>query len=496
MTRSASPNVLILMTDQQRWDYMSCVIPAVPTPQLDRLAARGTRFSEAVCSCPMCIPSRYSAFTGLYPSQLGTRNNSQTIQNPDECPVPTLFERFQQAGYHTIGSGKTHWTLAGNEFSGLPHPSPSTRGFDRRFIGRLPGGHDSEPGALHYGDESEHPQRMREIREWNVSTGWGGEGFEGYQGRTLPGDGSDLREAWLTDRLLEALEDAVEESATDRPWLGYLSFDAPHAPLFVPEAWMDKIDPDALPLPDLSAMADEDHFPQLRHTREAAEAWGAMPEREQRLSHARYAALCAYADHQFGRVLDWLERRDQEKNTLIVFLSDHGESLGDRGRFSKYSLYEASVRVPLILAGPGVPMGRVDARPANLIDLMPSLLEFCGISCPPEFPGESWLRPSIRNGAFAEMHGNGMSPQPAPLWMWRTPEWKLITGGRGSWRESREQQSLPVRELYHLSTDPGERHNHYHDPECADIRNQLQEALLDHMQQAMAVWPRRDGAPV
>ncbi|MCC5843005.1 MAG: sulfatase-like hydrolase/transferase [Verrucomicrobia bacterium] len=488
----SSPNVLILMTDQHRWDYLSCVIPGVPTPNLDRLAARGARFSEAVCSCPMCIPSRYSAFTGLYPSQLGVRNNSQTIQNPSESPVPTLFERLQGAGYHTIGAGKTHWTLPGGEFSGLQAPAPSTRGFERRFIGRMPGGHDSEPGALHYGDAAEYPQRMLEIREWNVECGWGGEGVEGYRGRTLPGDGSDLREAWLTDKMLQALD----EAPADRPWLGYLSFDAPHAPLFAPGAWMEKIDPGALPLPDLSALADEDHFPPLRHTLEAARAWAAMPEREQRLSLARYAALCAYSDHQFGRVLDWLDQSGQRENTVVVFLSDHGESLGDRGRFSKYSLYEESVRVPLILAGPGVPEGQVDVRPANLIDLVPTLLQVCGGDCPAELPGESLLRPPVRKGAFAEMHGNGMSPQPAPLWMWRTPEWKLVTGGRGSWRDQREQRHPPVRELYHLATDPGERINRYADPACAGIRGELQEALLDHLQSTLAVWPRRDGAPV
>ena len=491
-SKALSPNVLILMTDQHRWDYLGGVRPEVPTPNLDRLAGRGTRFSEAVCPCPMCIPSRYSAFTGLYPSQLGVRNNSQTIQNPADAPVPTLFERFQKAGWHTVGSGKTHWTLPGGEFPGLPAPAPSTRGFDRRFLGRMPGGHDGEPGALHYGDASQHPDRMREIRDWNTAWGWGGEGVEGYVGRTLPGDGSNLREAWLTDKLLEALK----EAPTDRPWLGYLSFDAPHAPLFAPEAWMAKIDVDSLPLPDLSTHPDEDHFPQLSHTLEAARVWMALPEREQRLSLARYASLCAYADHQFGRVLDQLEQSGQADNTFIVFLSDHGESLGDRGRFSKYSLYEASVRVPLILAGPGVPEGKSDDRPANLIDLMPTLLEACGMDCPAEFPGESWLRPPQRTGAFAEMHGNGMTPQPAPLWMWRTPEWKLITGGRGSWRDQRGRQKAPVRELYHLTPDPGELHNRYHDPACAAVRNQLQEDLLDHLQNALAVWPRRDGAPV
>jgi arylsulfatase A-like enzyme len=486
------PNVLILMTDQHRWDFLSCVTPSVPTPNLDRLAARGTRFPQTVCACPMCIPSRYSAFTGLYPSQLGVRNNSQSIQNPADSPVPTLFERFQHAGYFTVGAGKTHWTLPGGEFEGLQAPTPSTRGFDRRYVGRMPGGHDSEPGAVHFGDSSVQPEKMREIREWNVQCGWGGEGTEGYLGKTIPGDGSDLREAWLTDCLLDALQHAPAE----KPWLGYLSFDAPHAPLFAPADWMAKIDPDVLPLPDTTVKTDEDHFPQLRHTHEAWEAWAAQPELERRLSLARYAALCAYADHQFGRVLDWLDQSGQTEDTLVVFLSDHGESLGDRGRFSKYSLYEASVRVPLILAGPGVAPGQMDNRPAGLIDLTPTLLAACGLAVPVEFPGEPLLSASVRSGAFAEMHGNGMSPQPAPLWMWRTAEWKLVTGGRGSWMDHRGKVCEPVRELYHLATDPGEKINRYSDPGAASVRNELHEALLDHMQSALAAWPRQDGAPV
>ncbi|MCC5850756.1 MAG: sulfatase-like hydrolase/transferase [Verrucomicrobia bacterium] len=482
---SSSPNVLILMTDQHRWDYLGCVTPSVPTPNLDRLAKRGTRFSEAVCPAPMCIPSRYATFLGLYPSQLGTRNNSQTLQNHAHFPVPTLFERFRDAGYHTIGSGKTHWVQPPNPAHGIPPPTSTSYGFDQRFIARMAGGYDSEPGAVCMGDPGQLPDEIEAIRALNQRCGYGGEGPPGYVGGVLPGDGATLREAWSTDRFLEALEARPRH----QPWLGYLSFDAPHAPLFAPEEWIDRIDPAALPFPPQLPLPDADHFPPLAHTREAYEAWRTLSPAQQRESLCRYAALCAYADAQFGRVLDWLERNAQINNTLVVFLSDHGESLGDRNRFSKYSLYEASVRVPLILAGPGIQENVVDPRPANLVDLMPTLLSACRLETPGILPGENLLAPPIRSGALCELHGNGMWPQPAPSLMWRTPEWKIILSGQGTWLEDRLGQTTPVRELYHLSSDPQETRNLYRDPAHAEMRAALLAEALQHLLRNMAVWP-------
>ena len=108
MTDEKRPNILFLMTDQQRWDALGCVNPLVQTPNLDALADRGVRFSQAICSAPMCIPSRYSLMLGLYPSQSGVRHNTNMCPTDDDLPLPVLAQRLGSAGYQTTGVGKVH----------------------------------------------------------------------------------------------------------------------------------------------------------------------------------------------------------------------------------------------------------------------------------------------------------------------------------------------------------------------------------------------------
>lgn len=489
------PNVLFLVTDQQSWDALGAINPAVKTPNLDRLAARGILFDQAICQCPMCIPSRYSLTTGLYPSQIGVLNNAQAIQDSREMPIPTIWDRHSAAGYHTIGCGKTHWTISPNAERGIREVVPGTFGFAERYIGRMPGGHDREPGAVYFGDADQHPSRMQAIRAWNRDAGYGGEGIKGYLGRTLPGDGSDLREAWLTDQALAALDRA---RTTGRPWHCYLSFDAPHAPLYAPEAFEALYDLNEIPDPPLppDRAALTDHFPNLAHTEAALQAWLELPQRERRRSLLRYYALCSYVDAQFGRVLDHLDRTGQRESTLVVFLSDHGDSMGHRYRFSKYSLYEASLRVPLILAGAGVPSashGTRDPRPAALVDVVPTLLAATGLPVPAELPGENLLAPSARTAAFSEMHGNGSDlVQRAPAYLWRTAGWKLILFFDADFARARRSPEALKGELYHLASDPHEWTNRFDDPSARDVREHMTRDLLMHLALAHAAWPRRD----
>ena len=161
------------------------------------------------------------------------------------------------------------------------------------------------------------------------------------------------------------------------------------------------------------------------------EEWEAKTTDERRRTTMRYYALCTYVDELFGEVLNKLEDTGELENTFIIFLSDHGEMLGDRyHRFSKYSFYEGSVRVPLILAGAGVPVekfGTVEDRPAELVDVLPTLLKIAGEQVPAHLPGFDLLSELRRSGGFSEMHGGGYEPvQQAPSYMWRTKDWKLI----------------------------------------------------------------------
>ena len=127
METESAPNIIFLMTDQQRWDALGCVDSVVQTPNLDRLADAGIRFNQAVCNNPMCVPSRYSMMTGLYSSQSGLRHNTQMCPTDADLPIPVLPELLHDLGYQTAGFGKTHWYI-GSHISANMQVEASTRG--------------------------------------------------------------------------------------------------------------------------------------------------------------------------------------------------------------------------------------------------------------------------------------------------------------------------------------------------------------------------------
>jgi len=478
------------MTDQHRWDALGCVRPNLKTPHLDALAARGIRFDQAVCQNPQCVASRYSLTTGLYPSQVGVRNNNQAIHCEEDLPVPTLFQRLQQAGYLTIGCGKTHWYMAQHEGRDTPPPERTTRGFDWRYLGRKSGGTDAEPGAVCFSDEA--PEQMAWMLGYELDVGprSGGESFAGYMGCPAPYPGEGMREHWLTSKALESLHKAENR---DQPWHLYLSFDFPHAPLAVPSDYEDLYALDDIPDVERPPPGLARHY-NMWHSDEIVQRWRSLGEREQRQVWRRYFALCSYVDNQFGRIFTYLQETGQEENTLIVFTSDHGDSLGERDRFSKYSLYEASVRVPLIVAGAGVDpeqAGQVDHRAAELVDLVPTFLDAAGQRIPDELPGESLLRPSYRRGGFAEFHSHGYDDILwAPAYMWRTRDWKLVLYFDGNLDELRRHPERIQGELFNLQDDPAEYVNLYGRPEVQTVQQECTRDLLVQLAVSWSHFPR------
>jgi arylsulfatase len=479
------PNILFLMADQYRWDALGSVNPVVKTPNLDSLAASGVRFARATVNAPMCMPSRYSMMMGLYPSQVGVRHNAQMCPTDDDLPVPVLAQRLRETGYQTAGFGKTHWYLGEESAPGIPVKT-STRGFEVRAQMNTDEPGRVEPGATQMGHERPEDyaaltaERRPEGSEETVVD------YKGFTSSVPPGRHA---EAWLTDKALEFL-DAREEA---KPFFLYLSFDFPHAPFNVPPGYEDLYDLDEIP-PRPSPPEGADL---AGHAGAQWKRWGEWLREttplERRRTTLRYYALCSYVDAQFGRVLSRLEEREEAENTFVVFTSDHGEMLGDRRRLSKYCLYEGSVRVPLILAGPGVPShlrGAADDRPAELVDVLPTLLSVAGERTPPEFPGASLLAEPARTGSFAEMHGEGYTEiQEAPAYMWRTRDWKLITYIPGYVSDAGVRTHEARGELYDLRADPHEHENLYDDPGVLSVRERLTLELLMHLAAAWARYP-------
>ena len=467
------PNIIFLMTDQQRWDALGVVNPLVKTPNLDRLAREGILYRQAVCQTPMCVPSRYSMMLGKYSSEIGVLTNGQTIAEDADLPGATLPERFRRAGYQTAGFGKTHWNA----------PIKSTRGFETRAVGQPRDSELYEAGALMMSDD--RPEQLAAYFKETDPFGPGEEEVPGYVGCTssIPSDWH--RDGWVAQQCLDFVENGLDD---ERPLFLYLSFLKPHAGFNVPGKFEQLYRLEDIPDVEAPPWGRErgthlacENTPWLDARYERwREAWKTMGSMKRRRTTLRYWANCSWLDDYFGQVFQTLEKQGVLENALIVFTSDHGDMMGERNhRFSKYCLYDSSVRVPLILSGSAVALelhGTVSDRPAELIDLVPTLCDTAGINT--DLPGENLFEPPVREGTFCEYHGGGMEEAaPAPAFMWRTPEWKLILYGEGSTGEPGEFKG----ELYNLTRDPHEWFNLYDDVSAHAIQQQMTRDLLSHL---------------
>jgi arylsulfatase A-like enzyme len=469
------PDIIFLMSDQQRWDALGVLNPNIHTPNLDRLAKNGVVFNQAVCQSPSCVPSRNSMMFGLYPSQLRVFGNGSQSIDDSQMPCQPLPALLRKAGYQTAGFGKTHW--------GRTFEPKSTRGFDVRVVGAKEVG--LEKGARYQDDEN--PQGLSVYRKEVADYGPGEEGVAGYVGCTSQVPERDHRDGYVAEKCLEFLETGVDPN---RPLFLYLSFLKPHAGLNVPKQFEDLYDINTFPDTEQPPWGQEPDT-HLAYSDIGSDslgpryqtwltAWSGMTPLERRRTTLRYYANCSWLDHYFGQVMDKLENLGRLKNSLIIYTSDHGEMLGERNfRFSKYCLYDSSVRVPLILSGSAVPEnlhGTVDERPAELVDLYPTIAREAEVSMELKPPGLNLLDDQKHIGSFSEYHDSG-----APAYMWRTKKWKLILFLTKPLDAAKLSPDEVKGELYNLETDPHEWENLYNNHEFSDIREKLKTGLLMHL---------------
>ena len=475
-----APDIIFLMVDQQRWDALGVLNDKIKTPTYDRLARQGILFRQATCQAPMCVPSRNALMFGLYPSQTGNVSNGSPALDEARLPLAPLAEQLHKAGYQTAGFGKTHWGRS-------PHGT-STRGFETRVIGE--GGVEAETGARYW--VTENPRGAERYRKEVATYGGGEEAVPGYIGCTSQVPEEDHRDGWIAQQCLQWLDAGVD---AQRPLFLYLSFYKPHAGLNVPKRFEELYDlaqmPDT-PQPPWAAEPDTHQaYTDLTNKNQAKrfaawhEAFSKMTRDERRRTTLRYYANCSWFDDCCGRVLAKLEKLGRLQNTLIVFTSDHGETLGERNwRFTKYCLYESSVRVPLILAGSVVPSdrrGAVDERPAELVDILPTIAKTAGVTLPANLPGLDLLGEKKHAASFCEFHDAD-----GPAWMWRTPEWKLIFFTDRRRTPGHEE----IRgELYDLKNDPHEWRNLYAAEAHAALRERLKTQLTARIAAIRDRWP-------
>lgn len=351
VTPSMEPkNLIIFMSDGHDPRYLgSAGHPLMHTPALDRLADRGTRFSNAYTPCPICVPARASFATGRHVHQTGCWDNAHAYDGE----IPGWGRQVQRAGYPIEAIGKMHFRRAEDPL-----------GFDRQHEPmHIVDGVGMVWGALRDPFPTLDPP-FRLIK----SVGVGVSNYNLYDRRIANGAAE-----WLMARAKES----------DRPWVLYVGFVAPHPPFVVPREYLDRYPLDQVPLPKAHNAPAESLHPWLRAQREfIAQDRFFRDDEERRLAFASYMALLSFVDAQIGLVLDTLQELGLESETRVLYTSDHGDSPGVRGIWGKFNFYEESAKVPMILSGPGVEPGTVCDTPVSLVDVYPTVLDALNIIRP------------------------------------------------------------------------------------------------------------------
>lgn len=359
--------------------------PVVKTPHLDALAARGVLFRNSYCTSPICVPARASIATGLYPHQNRYWENSLALDGR----TPTWMKRARESGSTVAGIGKFHFRNGedDNGFSEEIAPMHIAEGVGE-LIGLLRGsGEEPVRGGL-----------------WDLYTRRTGVGeptsYQQYD-RVITGHAID----WIRAR-------AGRES--DRPWVLAVHYVSAHAPYTVPQELFDLYPLDKMPLPVQFRLEDQPDHPAVQHLRRTLGQPDAIDETLLRTLTACYFATITHLDREIGAVLAALEEAGLTGNTHVTYTADHGYSHGNHFILGLFNLYEHSVGVPLIVAGPEVPAGGVVDQIASHVDLYPTLLEGLGVAATAnekQLPGVSLFpamqgRESARLG-FAEYHALG-----------------------------------------------------------------------------------------
>lgn len=423
----SQPNVLFLFADDQRFDTLGALgNPCIHTPHLDKLAKRGTVFTHAHIpggtKPAVCMPSRAMLHTGRSLFHL----EKEGAEIPADHAV--LGETLRDAGYETFGTGKWH--------NGTSAYARSFSAGDEIFFGGMED-HWNVP-ACRFDPQGIYPGRVHKVHDiWKTNNT-----------STLIADHIHAG-VHSTDLFCRASCDFLQRRNRKNPFFLYCSLMAPHDPRTMPREFLELYDPEQIPLPE-NFQPVHDIDTGALDVRDEKLAASPRDPAEIRRHLAEYYAMITHLDHGLGRLVETLRQQGDWENTIIVFSGDNGLALGQHGLMGKQNLYDHSVRVPLLLAGPGIPKGASRSALVYLLDIFPTLCELLGLQQPPSVEGRSFAR-CLEDASAAPRDD---------LYLAYCQSIRGITTGRFKLIE----YACGATQLFNLDQDPGESRNLANDP--------------------------------
>jgi choline-sulfatase len=453
------PNLLLLMTDQQRWDALGCSGGWVKTPNLDRIASEGIRFANGVTNSPVCIPARLSLATGLYPHNTGVWNNMRHELAPT---APTRMQAVRNAGHRTSLFGKTRLHPHSGDLrnrEGLMH----AYGLDD--VNEIGGPRASACVLSHM------------TAAWEAKGLW--EAYKADYDERFRNKPHAVRPSVLG---LENYADVyvgrqakkyLENYVRPEPWFCWVSFGGPHEPWDAPEPYASLYDPEAMPAA-VPRLDDRPERPRGKLDERLANQNVTFEPGEVGRLRANYAGNVTLIDDQVGEILQVIEARGELDNTVIVHVSDHGEMNGDYGLLYKSNFLNGAVRAPLIGRTPEIRerriAGSVCYSPVEWFDIGPTLVELAGGELKHQQFAKS-LRPLLLNPA-ATHREEAISEIDGEI-MLLNQEWKIALNAQGE-----------AYLLFDAQDDSDEVNNLAGVPEMRDVENRLRLRILERLVQS------------
>ena len=494
------PNIVFFMVDQLSAKWLEAAWAGVcPTPNIDRLRAEGVTFTHAITSNPVCMPTRATMATGLTTRGHGVLENGYQL----DPTLPTFMQTLQRNGWRTGALGKVHLRP---HFAGL-YPDYRPFGFDVTHITE-----DSRGGEWLDWVERECPEWFENVLATIWSTGipefssYGAEGVDlksriesvkdGFQWATAEFPKNDP-EAWAytlpfpkevsqTEWITRQAEVFLRNTSADQPLYAHISYVQPHSPFCPPGEYMKHVDTGRITAPAPPEWVADPHAPGYFDDKEPV-------DRDWHYARHCYFADIVHLDEQLGRILDVLAETGRRDNTYIIFASDHGDLLGDQGFHGKTERhYDACIRVPLIISGPGLQKGSVCDEIVQHEDICPTVLEMASV--------EPWVMP--KTGPYLKVSAEdirvfagrsllslcrGEAPEG-----WRKAAYSesynaLLSVEPGDWARTIRTKDFRYtfypdgngEQLFDLRVDPDEQDNVVADPAFATVRQELRDHLLE-----------------